>query len=73
MTNSRHPIENVLWSTPAGETDALHECVLTSTTDKARIEKVKALASADGWHSFRVQTLDGTPPDFGSPSLVNVR
>ena len=60
-------IELILWGLPAGETDRLHEQVLiTSTTGTARIDHVKQLASKDGWHSFRVQTLDGTVPDFAA-------
>jgi len=56
--------ERALWALPAGESDRLHEQVLTSTTDPARIETVKALATADGWHGFRVQVLDVSLPDF---------
>ena len=55
----------VLWGTPKGETDALYAKVLTETTSQARIDQVKALAGAEGWHSFTVQVLDlSTPPDF---------
>lgn len=28
------------------------------------VEKVKAAAAVDGFHSFRVNTWYGTPPDF---------
>jgi hypothetical protein len=30
----------------------------------ADIEKIKAAASAEGFHSFRVATYDGAPPNF---------
>lgn len=56
--------EYALWALPKGETDRLHEQVLTSTTSSARVEQVKELAGRDGWHGFRVQVLDGTVPDF---------
>jgi hypothetical protein len=56
--------EFVLWGLPKGSSDRLDERVLTSTTDRARIDQVKKLATADGWHSYRIQTLDGTLPDF---------
>ncbi len=58
--------EYVLWGTPQGETDPLYEKVLTCTTDRQRVETVRKLATAEGWHSFRVQTLDGSLPDFAS-------
>jgi hypothetical protein len=58
-------IEYVLWGLPKGSNDTLDEKVLTSTVDKARVEKIKGLAAADGWHSFRIQRLDlSKPPDF---------
>lgn len=62
-------IEYVLWGTPKGESDALHEKVLITQTGERkpgdRIETVKGLASVDGWHSFRVQTLNlDAVPDF---------
>lgn len=58
--------ERILWGTPKGETDPLHERVLyTQAKTDADIERVKRIAAADGWHSFRVQLLDlDTPPDF---------
>jgi hypothetical protein len=30
------------------------------------IARVKAAASAEGWHSFRVATYDGAPPNFAA-------
>lgn len=58
-------IEYVLWGLPKGSNDRLDEKVLTSTVDKARVEKIKELATADGWHGFRIHRLDlSTPPDF---------
>jgi hypothetical protein len=56
--------EYVLWGTPKGETDPLHERPLTCTTDREHLATVRTLATADGWHSFRVQLLDGSLPDF---------
>jgi len=56
--------ERALWAMPAGESDRIHEQVLTCTTDPARIEVVKAIATAAGWHGFRVQVIDGSLPDF---------
>lgn len=57
--------ELVLWGLPKGSTDELDSTILfTRGTTMAQIEKVKVLASADGWHSFRVQILDGSLPDF---------
>lgn len=49
--------EYVLWALPKGQTDRMHEQVMTSTTDKARIARVRKLAEAEGWHGFRVRRL----------------
>jgi hypothetical protein len=65
-------IEYVLWGMPKGSTDRLDEKVLyTQAKTEADIERIKALASADGWHSFRVQILDlDVLPDFGKSNLT---
>lgn len=57
-------MEYVLWGTPAGETDALHEVVLTCTAFQDRVRVVQELATRDGFHSFRIQVLDGSAPNF---------
>jgi hypothetical protein len=58
----------VIWGLPKGETERYMEAVLSSrckTEDDVR--KVKAAAAADGWHSFRVATMDDNEkPDFAS-------
>lgn len=57
--------ELILWATPAGQTDPLYEKpIYTQGKTDADIERVKALAAKDGWHSFRVQVIDGSIPDF---------
>ena len=58
--------EYVLWGTPAGQTDALYARPLTCTADLARVNQVREMATRDGWHSFRVQALDGSRPDFAA-------
>lgn len=55
----------VLWALPAGSNDPLDEYPLTSfpiTSEQAEI--VKKAAAKDGWHSFRLQKDDESPPDF---------
>ena len=48
-----------------GQTERYTEELLAeSCRNEADIEKVKAAASRDGWHSFRVAYWDGSPPDF---------
>lgn len=54
----------VLWGTPAGQTDPLYEQPLTTRPNVGACEYVAKIAAKDGWHSFRVQVLDGTVPDF---------
>jgi hypothetical protein len=50
-------IEHTLWGIPAGESDRLHEKVLFSGDPKYH-NRVRELASLDGFHSFRVTKLD---------------
>jgi len=58
-------MEIILWGLPAGETDPIHQVILaTNCRNQADIAKVKKVASADGWHSFRIQVIDGSKPDF---------
>lgn len=58
-------IEYVLWGRPKGKTDALYDKVLyTKGKSPADLERIKKVAAKDGWHSFRVQKIDGTKPDF---------
>lgn len=56
----------VVWGLPKGQTDRLYETLLAETPKtKADVEKVKAAAVKDGWHSFRVVIFtDGDRPDF---------
>jgi hypothetical protein len=58
-------MELVIWAKPRGSTSGLDEKIMaTNCRTQADINKVTAAASADGWHSFRVQTIDGRIPDF---------
>jgi hypothetical protein len=58
--------EYVLWGLPKGETDAIHQQVLsTQAKTPAQMEDVKKRAAAAGWHSFRVQILDLSKPYKG--------
>lgn len=61
--------EFLLYGLPKGETERHTETILYSkgkSEDDPMIEKVKGLASKDGWHSFRVaKFVPGTRPDFG--------
>ena len=59
------PKQILIYGLPAGETERYMESLLAeSCKTEEDIEKVKAAASKDGWHSFRVTTWDGSPPDF---------
>jgi hypothetical protein len=54
-----------------GEARDYMESLLASNCRDARdVEKVKAAASAEGWHSFRVATYNGEAPNFAK--AVNV-
>jgi len=55
--------EYILWAIPKGETDALHaQPIYTQGKSMADVERVKGLAAKEGWHSFKVQTLDISEP-----------
>jgi len=55
--------EWVLWGLPRGKRDHIDAQILyTQAKNEADIERVKALAKKDGWHSFRVQVLDLSKP-----------
>jgi len=59
--------ETVIYALAAGETRRAYEdiiCAPGRTLTADEIERVKAAASADGWHSFRVWGWDGSAPDF---------
>jgi len=45
-------IEYLLWGLAKGETMDYN------------VQKVKCVAAAHGYHSFRVSIFDGSPPDF---------
>lgn len=59
--------EYVVWGVPPGGKD---ETLLIATpggkpiTDKAQAEKYKQFALKKGATKVRIQTIDGTPPDF---------
>lgn len=64
--------EYIVYGLAKDDTERYMEELLLVTTDKANIDKVRKLASAEGWHSFRVATYNGAPPDFSHPTLINV-
>ena len=48
-----------------GETERYMEQLLSTKCEtKEAIETLKARASKDGFHSFRIATSDGSKPDF---------
>jgi hypothetical protein len=57
--------ETILYGIPAGATERYAEVLLLTNATPEQIEKVKALAAKDGFHSFRVAEVDlSVPPDF---------
>lgn len=58
-------IIHLLYGLAKGETERYTEILLLTTTVKPNIEKVKKLATRDGFHSFRISKhVDGKMPDF---------
>lgn len=57
--------ELVLYGLPKGATERYEEVLLLTQATPATIERVKILATRDGFHSFRVAEIDlSQPPDF---------
>jgi hypothetical protein len=50
--------------------DYMETLLATNCRDAGDVEKVKAAAGAQGWHSFRVATYNGEAPNFAK--AVNV-
>lgn len=66
--------EILIYGLERGETRRYTEALLANfpKTDNAasNIEKVKAAASAEGYHSFRVATYNGEPPNFAAAIAI---
>jgi hypothetical protein len=57
--------ETVLYGLPKGETERYREVLLLTNATPEKIERVKLLATKDGFHSFRVAEIDlSVKPDF---------
>ena len=56
--------EYLLYGLAKGEGQQYMESLLLNTTDEKNIERVKVLASKDGYHTFRVATYNGEKPNF---------
>jgi hypothetical protein len=63
--------EFVLWGLPEGKTDFLYAQVLFSGPSMQEVEKIKRLASKQGWHTFRIQTLDLSQPFDAGGAFAN--
>jgi len=58
-------IERVMYGLPKGATARYEEVLLLTNATPEKIEKVKELAGRDGFHSFRVASIDlSVAPDF---------
>lgn len=58
-------IETVLYGLPKGSTERYEEVLLLTNATPQQIERVKVIATKDGFHSFRVVDIDlSWPPDF---------
>jgi hypothetical protein len=63
--------ETLIYGLERGETrDYMETLLATNCKTPQDIEKVKAAASAQGWHSFRVAFYSGEAPNFAK--AVNV-
>lgn len=66
--------EIIIYGLPCGESRDYMEDILANfpSTDNAaaNIEKVKAAAAAQGWHSFRIAYYNGEPPNFAAAIAI---
>lgn len=63
--------EILIYGLERGETrDYMESLLATNCKTSADIEKVKAAATAQGWHSFRIAFYNGEAPNFAK--AVNV-
>ena len=57
--------ETIVYGIPKGSTERYDEVLLLTNATPAKLKQVKALAARDGFHSFRVVTVDlSTPYNF---------
>jgi len=57
--------EFLLYGLRKGETERwTEELLATGLANEAAANKIMKIAERDGFHSFRVATFDGSPPDF---------
>ena len=63
--------EILIYGLERGESRDYMETLLASNCrNAADIERVKEAASAAGFHSFRVTTYDGAPPNFAAAVAI---
>jgi hypothetical protein len=63
--------EILVYGLERGENRDYMETLLATNCKTAQdIERVKAAASAQGWHSFRVATYNGEAPNFAKAVAV---
>jgi hypothetical protein len=66
--------EIIIYGLPCDESRDYMEDILANfpATDNANanIEKVKAAAAAQGWHSFRIAYYNGEPPNFAAAIAI---
>jgi hypothetical protein len=56
--------EYILYGLPSGETRDYMESIIWVTKDSTQIDRVREIASGEGWHSFRIDTYTGKAPNF---------
>lgn len=55
----------LIYGLPQGESrDYMEQLLATNCRNVSDVERVKAAATAEGWHSIRVTTWDGSAPNF---------
>ena len=64
-------MEILIYGLEKGETrDYMETLLATNCKNDSDIAKVKEAASKAGFHSFRVTTYDGSPPNFAKAIAI---
>jgi hypothetical protein len=64
----------IVWALPEGTRNPIDEMFLAEVKTQEQVEKIKKLATEQGFHSFRITDFSmSTPPNFAAAVQVDVQ